>query len=128
MRRAREEWKHPSETADPDVVAALCRVVEVERAAAAAYRAAGRDDDAARHEQRAEKVAAIAGDLGAAAPDAAEVDPRVVPVSATEIGYLPDAEVAAALERDERAVSSAYDAALGRELGDDVARRLRAIR
>lgn len=128
MRRAREEWEHPSETADPEVVAALCSIVEVERATAAAYRAAGRDDQASRHEERADRVASIVSDLGGAAPGAEDIDPRSVPVSAEEVSYLSGHDVDGALERDEQAVKQAYDAALARDLGNDVAERLRSIR
>jgi hypothetical protein len=127
LRRARDEWKNPAPTADPEVIAALSRIVEAEHVAAAVCRAIDRGDDADRHQRRAESVSAIVSELGGAAPSASEADPRSLPVSADEISYLSGDQLVAALERDEKAVVATYESAVG-TVGDEVAGRLEAIR
>ena len=135
--RARDEYKHPSPAPDPEMIAALSRIVEREHAAAAAFRVglervapAGRlTGSGETHEFRAAAVSDLISRLGGAAPAADEADPRSIPVSADEIQYLDKAdEITGALDRDEQAVQDAYESALRSELPDDVARELRAIR
>lgn len=137
MRRAQHEYQHPSPATDPEVIAALSRIVEREHATAAAYRVglarvapAGRLSGTGEvHESRAAALSALIDRLGGVAPRSDEADPRAVPVSAAEIEYLHTPEaITSALARDDAAVAEAYEDALDGLLDDDVQQELQAIR
>lgn len=107
--RAQEEHKNPAPTADPGLVAALSRLVELDHAAAAALEVAiGRLTDPHMEQLELEgqrhsaaSLAEIVDDLGASAPTADEADLGILPCSATEIEYCQnEAGIRQALERN----------------------------